>query len=157
MSAVVLTHQLRPLLIVDTFMAATFRLGRTLADVPYERLPANPCAALAVCVASRRPCEHGLDRTLAVIGDSGVAARCGACWPGTEPPDLCPTCRRSLSDASWLAGLITGCRSCGELMISDYTGLVRVVPDDLLTLLLPGDRAGLAEARERFTRAGASA
>lgn len=156
MSGVVLNHQHLPLLIVDGYLAATFRLGQALARVPYEQIPANPTAALAVCVATRTPCEHGLTQILAVIGEGGVAARCAACWPGTNPPDHCPTCRRRI-DPLWLAGLFTGCRSCGELMIPDYTGQVRVVPDDLLSLLLPEDRAALAQVREAMVSAGASA
>lgn len=150
-------HGHRPSLIVDGFAEAALRIGQTLRGYPVDQLPPNPCAALALCVAERAPCAHGQSALLAVIGDGGVAVRCAGCWPGTVPPKQCPTCRSPFTSPLWMVGLFTGCRRCGELLIPDYTGLVRVVLPELLTLLTPTQRKMIDLVREDMVCAGASA
>lgn len=157
MTAVLFDHGCHLILIVDGFVQAAHRIGQSLQGEPNGAFSPNPCGALACCVASLPACPHGLSAILAVIGDGGVSARCGECWPGTEPPERCPTCRSAFTDPLWMAGLLTGCSRCGELFVSDYLGQVRVVQPELLAILGPGQRQAIELVRERMTRAGASA
>lgn len=153
MASVLFSHPYRPTLIVDDFVAAMRRLGHSLAAHHVEALPPNPCAALAICLATRTPCQHAWP--LAIIADCGVGVRCGYCWMAYQP-GACPTCQ-TRNGEDWLAGILNVCRRCGEVTVGDYIGWIRIVPDDLLQLVTPEQTEALRRVRSTLVSAGASA
>jgi hypothetical protein len=149
---VILEHSHACQLVVEPFADAAARFGeRVIAGA--DR---GEAASLLRCLASVPRCAHPRSAIVVALGANGtIAVRCGPCW-GAHETDRCPTCLADQSTATFVAGLLTVCRRCGEALALDWSGKLRIVSEqDYSMLLAPEAQRFVDEARLRHMHAPA--